>query len=128
MHPAISSWIEQRIARAERSLTDQTGGANVCKLHHDGRVTGGMKYDEGQLVALNAVRRRIRAAGETGEDLDLGKLVAQDLAEWREALRVQQARERPSIQWVAYRQGGVDALEGLLEELDRVGAEGTPHP
>ncbi|MCS6879963.1 MAG: hypothetical protein RMK84_04910 [Oscillochloridaceae bacterium] len=116
MDQEIVHLLDQRIAAAERSLMDQTGGTNVCRLQQDGRVTGGMKYDEGRLVALNTLRRRLReAAGE-----DIRALVAQDLATWQEALRAQQARERPAIQWVAYNQGGVDALEDVLQALDKV--------
>lgn len=115
MNEELAHLLDQRIAAAERSLTDQTGGANVCRLQQDGRVTGGMKYDEGRLVALSALRRRLReAAGE-----DIRALVAQDLGRWREALRAQQARERPAIQWVAYNQGGVDALEEVLQALEK---------
>lgn len=114
MSVELHRWLEQRIVAAERSLTDQTGGTNVCRLQQDGRVTGGMKYDEGRLVALNTVRRRLVAAERDGMATDPGEMVAHEASEWREALRVQQARDRPAIQWVAYRQGGVDALEELL--------------
>ncbi|MGB9631991.1 MAG: hypothetical protein ACPL8I_01560 [Chloroflexaceae bacterium] len=116
MNEELARLIEQRIAVAEHSLTDQTGGTNVCQLQQDGRVTGGMKYDEGRLVALSALRRRLREAGGG----DPRPIVAQDLATWQEALEAQQARERPAIQWVAYNQGGVDALEEVLQVIDRV--------
>ncbi len=96
-------------------MTDQTGGTNVCRLQQDGRVTGGMKYDEGRLVALSTLRRRLREAA----DVDARELVGQDLARWEEALRAQQARERPAIQWVAYNQGGVNALEEVLQMIAR---------
>ncbi|MCX7791382.1 MAG: hypothetical protein N2378_12140 [Chloroflexaceae bacterium] len=115
MNEELARLLEQRIAVAERRLTDQTGGTNVCRLQQDGRVTGGMKYDEGRLVALSALRRRLRE--EAGGDPRA--VVAQDLATWQAALRAQQARERPAIPWVAYNQGGVDALEEVLQVLDK---------
>ncbi|MFQ3662568.1 MAG: hypothetical protein SNJ69_09280 [Chloroflexaceae bacterium] len=115
MNEELARLIEQRIAAAERSLTDQTGGTNVCRLQQDGRVTGGMKYDEGRLVALSTHRRRLQEAAGA----DARELVEQDLARWEEALRAQQARERPAIQWVAYNQGGVDALEEVLHAIAR---------
>ncbi len=121
MSAELYRWLEQRIAAAERSLTDQTGGTNVCRLQQDGRVTGGMKYDEGRLVALNTVRRQLVAAQQEGTAVDQRAMLAHEASEWREALRVQQARERPAIQWVAYRQGGVDALEELLAMIDSAG-------
>jgi hypothetical protein len=113
MNEELARLLDQRIAAAERSLTDQTGGTNVCRLQQDGRVTGGMKYDEGRLVALSALRRRLREAGGG----DPRPIVAQDLTTWQEALRAQQARERPAIQWIAYNQGGVDALEEVLRVI-----------
>lgn len=121
MNVELYGWLAQRIAAAERSLTDQTGGTNVCRLQQDGRVTGGMKYDEGRLVALNTIRRRLVAEEEEGSATNQRATVVNDLTEWREALRVQQVRERPAIQWVAYRQGGVDALEELIAVIDGVG-------
>jgi hypothetical protein len=74
-----------------------------------------VKYDEGRLVALSALRRRLREAGGG----DPRPIVAQDLATWQEALEAQQARQRPAIQGVAYNQGGVDALEEVLQVIDR---------
>jgi hypothetical protein len=34
--------------------------------------------------------------------------------QWRADLQVQQTREQPSLPWLAYTQGGVDALGQLL--------------
>ncbi|NJN16578.1 MAG: hypothetical protein HC822_10040 [Oscillochloris sp.] len=36
---------------------------------------------------------------------------------WRAALQEQQQRDPPAIAWLAYRQGGVDALEKLAARV-----------
>ncbi|NTU82442.1 MAG: hypothetical protein HGA45_24230 [Chloroflexales bacterium] len=69
-----------------------------------------MKYDEGSLVALRAARRLIQSADAT----DAQVLIVQLCDRWRVDLAAQQARERPSPLWIAYVQGGADALTQLL--------------
>lgn len=118
METAFAGTLDTLIAAAERSLTAQTGGVNVCRLQQDGRVTGGVKYDEGRLVALSAARRKLRAAGKVTEPAAYRAELVRELETWRDALRDQQARERPAMPWLAYRQGGVDALDEVLGLFD----------
>ncbi|NCC36874.1 MAG: hypothetical protein EOM24_33410, partial [Chloroflexia bacterium] len=99
--------LETAIQVAEQRLVRATGGANVCQLQRDGRVTGGVKYDEGWLVALVTLRRSLRTEAEDAQ------VVAEQLATWQAALAEQQQRTPPSLPWLAYRQGGVDALAQL---------------
>ncbi|NTU81650.1 MAG: hypothetical protein HGA45_20100 [Chloroflexales bacterium] len=102
--------IETQIAAAEHALLAATGGTNVCQLDKAGQATGGAKYQEGRLVALRAIRRLVQAADPARAMAQVQQLCDQ----WRADLTAQQARPQPSLPWLAYTQGGVDALEGLL--------------
>jgi hypothetical protein len=104
--PPFVEQLDAAIRVAEQRFAQATGGENVCNLAHNGRVTGGVKYDEGRLVALVTLRRRLRS--EAG---DAQAVLADELAVWSRALADQQQRTPPAIPWLAYRQGGVDALE-----------------
>jgi len=108
--------IEYKIAEVERSYQAQAGKASFCQLQKDGRVTGGVKYDEGWLVALFAARRALKDRLSLREDA-CQAAIAVELADWREALTAQQVKEPPPIPWIAYRQGGVDALAWVSEIL-----------
>lgn len=103
-------WLDGQISTVEKSYLAQTGGEAVCQLHKDGRVTGGLKYDEGQLVALRAVRRALLDAN------DLNAFAAEMTAmqsAWRAELDNHQQRKRP-LPWLAYSQGGLDAIAAAL--------------
>jgi hypothetical protein len=110
--------LDALLAATERSLIAQTAGTTVCRLQQDGRVTGGMKYDEGRLVTLSAARRRLRSMGDTPACTDYRADLERELAVWRAALRAQQERPRPAVTWLAYRQGGVDALAQTLSLVE----------
>lgn len=104
----------------EAAMLDYTGSATMCQIHKDGRVTGGLKYQEGRLVVLGSVIRQIRqlAQDDSLPDLLDGLLTA-EAARWSAQLARYQAAERPAIIWVAYSQGGLDTVQeiqhGLLE-------------
>ena len=108
----VSDWsarlAEARTA-AERELATQLGGATLCQIHTDGRVTGGAKYAEGRLVALADLQRRLR-----GADIEPLAVAHEELARWTADLERLRAQERPSLPWLAYRQGGVDALGDII--------------
>lgn len=108
---ALMATLEQQLAAAEQAVLASTGGAGWCQLQRDGRVTGGVKYDEGRLAALMGIRRRLRAA----DPADWPQLLADELHQWQQALAAVQAQPQPSMPWLAYRQGGVDALTALQE-------------
>ena len=108
----MSDWtarLSEARAAAERELTTQLGGATLCQIHSDGRVTGGAKYAEGRLVALVDLQRRLR-----GTDVEPLTAVREELARWTADLERLRAQERPSLPWLAYRQGGVDALGDII--------------
>ncbi|MFO7631299.1 MAG: hypothetical protein R6W76_02110 [Caldilinea sp.] len=110
---ALLTLLDQKIARAGQEYALHTGNQTACQLHKDGRVAGGLKYDEGRLVALTAVRRIVRKLETAGEDALLGSL-QEDRDRWRRSLVTYQTADRPSITWIAYSQGGVDAIEEML--------------
>lgn len=104
MTPDWTAYLEQRRAEAETALQTQLGSQTACEIHKDGRVTGGIKYAEGRLVALNALLRQARAASAPASDQ-----VAHELARWQAELAHYQTQPNRSIPWLAYCQGGVDA-------------------
>ncbi|MFV9506018.1 MAG: hypothetical protein AB4911_15810 [Oscillochloridaceae bacterium umkhey_bin13] len=102
--------LAQLIAAAEAALMAQTGGGNLCQLSKAGQPLGSAKYYEGRLVALRAASRTLR--GATG---DPALLIAPLLARWEADLATQQDRPQPAAAWLAYAQGGVEALRELEE-------------
>lgn len=94
--------IEQRIAAVARDLEQRLSWQPWCEIHKDGRVTGGMKYDEGRLVVLQAARAWV--------DGDLPQRLDQELTRWRARLI-----NATSVPWRAYYQGVVDALAELRD-------------
>jgi hypothetical protein len=110
---SLLEWLDHSIARAEQDYTIHTGHQSACELHKSGRVTGGLKYAEGRLVALTALHRRVRKPAP-GDPAALAELLAAEHARWQQLLQTHQHAERPSLPWVAYAQGGVDALAQCL--------------
>lgn len=110
------NWLEQEILRAEQDFLLHTGNENACQLHKDGRVTGGMKYDEGRLVVLMTVRRIVRVQ-DAWEPEQLAETLENERAKWHKALDTYQNAAHPSIPWLAYSQGGVDEIEKVLTAL-----------
>lgn len=101
-------------ARAERALAAALGEATLCRIHRDGRVTGGAKYAEGRLVALADLQRRLRASPST----DVDSLARAELQLWSAELARHRSLPVPSLPWLAYRQSGCDALTEVLGEDD----------
>lgn len=112
-----SKWLYERLAQliatAERDYTTHTAGGNVCQIQKQGRVTGGMKYDEGRFIALHSARRLLLPSACGADQAAYQTVIAEELARWRASLQLWQANPRPAIPWVAYYQGGSDALEAL---------------
>lgn len=113
----LRDWVEAQINEVGQSMDARTGSQAVCQIHRQGRVTGGLKYDEGRLVALSAVRRLL--AGMTGScsAAEIAAVLEAERAKWASTLVSHQARERPAIQWVAYFQGGLDAVVSALNVM-----------
>lgn len=113
MTASLMALLEQQLAAAEQAVMASTGGAAWCQLQRDGRVTGGVKYDEGRLAALMAVRRHWRDS----DPVTWEQALVAELNQWQQALATVQAQPKPAMPWLAYRQGGVDALTALHEAV-----------
>ncbi|WP_041454582.1 hypothetical protein [Anaerolinea thermophila] len=104
--------IQQKIAEVESLYQRQSGGASFCQVQRDGRVTGGLKYEEGRMVALHFARRALQQRGEAGlADIE------EEEQTWLKALADLQAKPSLPMLWLAYRQGGVDAFHWLREQF-----------
>lgn len=117
-HTTFGQAVDEMITRAEESYRSQAGDASFCQVQKDGRVTGGMKYEEGRLVALHWIQRKAAAYREEGTAAYAAAVGAERQA-WLAALAAVQAKTPPAVTWIAYRQGGVDALTWALEVLQR---------
>ena len=114
--PLTHQNLEQKIIDVECAYQAQAGGASFCQLQKDGRVTGGAKYEEGRLVALHTARRLLRECPDEPTDTCMTAIAAEQKT-WLDALVTLQAKAQSSIPWVAYRQGGADALAWVLKHL-----------
>jgi len=109
--------LDQQTHEVEQSYQLQAGGAAVCQLHKDGRISGGIKYDEGRLVALAAIQRMLKLKSSPQ---DILHTLQTELKTWQQGLDVHQGKEKPSMQWIAYLQGGVDILQQYAQELENL--------
>ena len=99
-------------ARAETDLTAASGGAPLCRVDPGG-TSGTAKYAEGRMAALAEAHRSARAHGLV-DTASLLALVGSLLQAWRDAA---DATSDPGPSWVAYRKGGIAALDDLRDEL-----------
>lgn len=106
----------------EAALLDYTGSATMCQIHKDGRVTGGLKYQEGRLVILGSIIRQVRQLNHNAPlRVSLDRILTAETAYWSAQLARHQAAERPAITWVAYSQGGLDTLQEIRCDLLQTG-------
>jgi hypothetical protein len=101
----------------EAAMLDYTGGASMCQIHKDGRVTGGLKYQEGRLVVLGAIIRQVKELPPAIPPDSLAAILTAEAAHWEADLARYRAAERPAIPWVAYSQGGVDTIGEIRRAL-----------
>jgi hypothetical protein len=101
----------QLLADTERDLVTAAGDASLCAIGKSGQRVAGVKYLEGRSAALREYRRELTA---TSDDDVLDAVVAR----WRDRLR-QALDHDMGPDWVAYRTGGVDALDDLAEPEHR---------
>lgn len=107
----------------ESAIRDHTGGATMCQVHKDGHVTGGLKYEEGRLVVFSNLIRRVKRLQSDDDPDTLMIFLDTETDKWQQQLARYQADERPAITWVAYSQGGVDALESVRQILQQTQSE-----
>jgi hypothetical protein len=96
--------VERHLATAEAALLAVAGDRSLCDLSRAG-AAGGVKECEGAVAALLEVRRALRTAPEPAA------AVVTVLAAWRAELEAARGEA-----WVAYRRGGVVALEDLAAD------------
>lgn len=101
--------LRQLVDAAAASLEAATGGRAVCTAARDGAALPGVKYAEGRWVALREV---VRAASAPDRLAETALAVRTAWVKELEALRARGA----GPDWIAYRSGGVDALEQLAAD------------
>ncbi len=98
--------LDRLIEAAAAGLNAASGGGALCAISRSGRPAPAVKYYEGRWAALTDLRRELRR-GEEGSEQVSGRWLA-DL----DRLTEQQAGEN----WLAYAQGGVDALADVVHQ------------
>jgi hypothetical protein len=99
--------LRARIAEAGEHLAQISGDASLCTVSRSGQPAPAVKYHEGRWAALREVATRVKAGGD----------VAVETAAARErwAADLDRLTERGAGRdWIAYRNGGLDALDELL--------------
>lgn len=117
---ALFDLLQTEIDRANAAMTARLGEQSLCEIHKDGHVTGGVKYDEGRLVALRGLLRKLRGV-QPVDAAAAQVLIVDEQARWARELAKHQSAERKSIAWIAYSQGGTDACAGLLAQVAETG-------
>ena len=110
-HAPLEAGLGALTASAAAALEAELGAETACTLHRDGRVTGGMKYHEGRLVAFRETERAVRNAGDRSA-------VEEIRDRWRAEFARRRDATRPSPPWVAYATGGLEAATEALRLFD----------
>lgn len=115
---ALLARIDAMRRECESAMRDHMGGGTYCQIHKDGHVTGGLKYEEGRLVAFGNVRRQVKhLSPDANMTQAVSDIIAAEAATWAAELERHRAKERPAMTWIAYSQGGVDATGQLRRAL-----------
>lgn len=105
---ALAAVLEDLIADAGLQMEACSGGASVCSHAKTGTAVPALKYSEGRWAALREVQRSVA----TG---DLAATVEHSRAAWTQDLT--RRRESGGSDWIAYRSGGLEALQELTARL-----------
>lgn len=105
-----AAFLDELITDAAQLMQQRSGGESVCSFTKAGESVPGLKYAEGRWAALREVRR---SAGSGGE---LSRVVAEATISWETHLD-RLASRSAGRDWIAYRNGGVDALTDLAQSL-----------
>ncbi len=103
---ALLAAVDELADTAAAAMASATEGASLCSVSRTGERIPGVKYPEGRWAALRALRRVLRR-----EDADQAAAIAGLRAEWAEELAARRAAGQDN--WIAYRLGGVDALDDV---------------
>lgn len=109
----VAVWVEATGA----AMASRLGSQTLCEVHKSGQVTGGVKYDEGRMAAFSDLKRALRGGDSLAADA-LRDLFTAQADRWQAQLERHQAQPQPSMPWVAYSQGGLDACREALMWLD----------
>lgn len=107
-----AAWVEATGA----AMANRLGAQTLCETHKSGRVTGGVKYDEGRMAAFSDLKRALRKSDPLGASA-LHDLFTAEQARWQAQLDRHNRQPKPSMPWIAYSQGGVDACQQALDWL-----------
>jgi len=102
--------LDDLLSAAIRALDASTGGVAMCTFTKARVAVPGMKYAEGRWAALREVRRASIATGS------VQGATADARSAWRAAID-RAAVDGVGPDWIAYRCGGVDALDELTASL-----------
>jgi hypothetical protein len=111
---SIPDAIDTLITSAEREYHAALGGEAACRIHRDGRVTGGMTYHEGRLVALREARRLLSASPPERWPGELSALRDR----WAADLETRKRSRINTPAWIAYATGGHDAAVEVRAAID----------
>jgi hypothetical protein len=104
----LAAALHRLLGAATAGLDEAAGGAAVCAFTKAGTPVPGIKYHEGRWAALNQVARRCRPGRE-----DPATAALEVHSDWSADLaRLTERGAGPD--WIAYRRGGLDALDDLL--------------
>lgn len=100
--------LDALVTAAAAGLQGADCGAPVCAADRDNRPVAGVKRSEGRWAALRGIQR------ETGRGADLVAALDRARQRWRADLARHSGRGS-GRDWVAYCEGGVEALDELAE-------------
>lgn len=101
-----SDVIDEHVTVAQTALSQALGSSTLCEVGRAGQGASAAKRAEGAWVAL----RDVRAAAGRGIDTDVA--VDEIARLWQEDLALRRQRGA-SQEWLAYLEGGLEALERL---------------
>lgn len=108
MTMSVDDALARRLRDATEALDAAAGSSSLCSLSRAGVPIPGIKYPEGAWAALRDAQRAIRSGAADVRVREVRDRWAADLA------RHEQRGSGPD--WIAYLTGGIDALDGVLED------------
>jgi hypothetical protein len=101
-----SDVIDEHVTAAQEALSQALGSSSLCDIGRAGQGAPAVKRAEGAWVALRDVRAAARRGSDTAAAVDEIAL------QWQEDLALRRQRGA-SQEWLAYLEGGLEALERL---------------